>query len=708
MEDRIASAMELKGMKQSQIADQLDVSQSTVSDYVRGQKRPRRKRVERLAEVLGVEPQWLVFGEGEGPSPDLAGQRSEYAERAGWQFRKAPRDGGRDYGNANLFSFSPDIDTLVRETGQNAKDQALSDVPGYRSDKPVRLDYNLITLEDSYLEDFLSALKWSELRHHYEAIAEEGAGQKALRRLRIGFRSFKNRIEKEGRLRLLRIDDYNTTGLTGDEYGEGHFAALCRNNLDSSKTSGTNRGGTYGLGKASLWLCSEISLVLFNSNPYRPKRRRQRIFGRSELTWHEVRQDGDAEAFAGPGWFGQLTEDGSQELAESYWGNDALAKDLQLHRKGAGPGTSISIVGFEDPGGRGETMAEIADGIEKKVSQHFWPAIERDGLRVHVEVQENDETVRHSRVEPENEVPHFVDAHSAYMEGKSGNDLESERDGGPPVADKEVQLEIPARKEPYRDDKDLPDEDEAVTHNARLLVRKENRSDGKNKVVFFRGAGMIVKEYGPLSLGIGSRPFTAVVMCGEAAGDSPSDRAAEVFLRTAEPPSHDDWTLTQDAKDLYKRGAGKNLERFVKEEVRSEIRDLVRPLPEKHEDGPDELKRLMRLNISSGSPPRPTLRPPKGTVTDEGRWELTVTVRSVPQSGWKVEPSVRLVGESGGGGKIEIRSLTAQKNCEVDDCALIIDQGARTAEFQILTDVPEVPAYESGVAVNLDRIEKLK
>jgi RNA polymerase primary sigma factor len=708
MGERISLAMDLKKMNQSQLAEQLDVSQSTVSDYVRGEKRPRQKRVEKLAEVLAVQPQWLVFGEGKGPSPDITAQRKEYTKKAGWQFRKAPPDGGRDYGNANLFSFSPDIDTLVRETGQNSKDQALADIFDRKSDEPVRLDYNLITLEDDALEVFLRALKWEELRQHYEAIAGDESSQKALRRLRIGFQSFKERFKNKGRIRLLRIDDYNTTGLTGDEYGEGHFAALCRNNLDSSKTSGANRGGTYGLGKASLWLCSEVSLVLFNSNPFQPEDRQQRIFGRSELTWHEVDRDGGIEAFAGPGWFGRLNEGDSQELAESYWDNDALAKDLRLHRDGKEPGTSILIVGFEDPGGRSETMVEIADEIEKKVSQHFWPAIEREDLRVRVQVQENEDTVRSSRVEPENEVPHYVDAYRAYMEGESGDDLEVERDGGPPVANREVQLKVPARREPYREGKNLPDKDESVTHDARLLVRKENRSDGKNKVVFFRGAGMIVREYGPLSLGIGSRPFTAVVMCGEAAGDSPSDRAAEIFLRTAEPPSHDDWTLTQDAKDLYKRGAGKSLERFIKEEVRNEIRDLVRPLPEKYEDGPDELKRLMRLNIPSGTPPRPILRPPTGAVTDEGRWTLSITVRSVPQSGWKVEPSVRLVGESGSGGKIEIHSLTAEENCEADGDHLLIDRGARTAEFQILTDVPEVPASESGVAVNLDRIEKLK
>ncbi len=704
MGKRISIAMELKGMKQNQMAGQLGVSQSTVSDYVRGEKRPQQKRVERLAEVLEVEPQWLVFGEGEGPSPDLSEQRDEYVEQAGWQFRQAPPDGGRDYGNANLFSFSPDIDTLVRETGQNSKDQALADIFDRKSDEPVRLDYKLITLEDDKLEAFLSALKWDQLQRHYEAIAGEGAGQKALRRLQIGFESFRNRIDNQGQIRLLRIDDYNTTGLTGDEHGGGHFAALCRNNLDSSKTSGTNRGGTYGLGKASLWLCSEISLVLFNSNPHRPRDRRQRLFGRSELTWHEIDRNGSSDAFAGPGWFGRLVEQDSQQLAESYWDNAALAEDLRLSRNGERPGTSILIVGFEDPGGRNESMADVANEIEKKVSRHFWPAIEENDLQVRVEVYENDRRVRGSEVEPENEVHHYVDAHRAYTNGEAKSNLESEREKGPPVAVKKVQLDIPSRGEPYHEEEDLPDE--SITHDALLLVRKENQADGKNRVVFFRGAGMIVKEYGPLSLGIGSRPFSAVVICGEAANDSPSARAAEVFLRNAEPPSHDDWTLTQDVKDLYKRGAGKSLERFVKEEVRNKIRSLVRPLPEKHEEGPDELKRLMRLNIPSETPPRPTLRPPTGSVTDEGRWKLSATVRSVPQSAWKIEPSVMLVGESGRGSEIGIKSLTAERNCEIEDRKVAIDRGVRTVEFQILTDVPDVPASESSISVKIDRIEK--
>ena len=43
------------------------------------------------------------------------------------------------------------------------------------------------------------------------------------------------RVDKDDQLLLLLIEDNGTSGLTGPETGNGHFTALCRNNLDSNK-----------------------------------------------------------------------------------------------------------------------------------------------------------------------------------------------------------------------------------------------------------------------------------------------------------------------------------------------------------------------------------------------------------------------------------------------------------------------------------------
>ncbi|MCS3782679.1 helix-turn-helix domain-containing protein [Salinibacter ruber] len=710
--ERLKYAISIRDLTQSDLAEELDLSQSTVSDYVRGEKHPRQDKLKRLSQVLDVEPKWLFLGEGQKPYPDMSKLRSEYQDETGWQFRKAPIDGGRDYGNANLFSFDPDIDTVVRETAQNAKDQALSDVLDRDSDKPVRLVYKLITLREDALETFLDALNWEDLKPHYEAIVRAENNQKTLQRIKQGFKRFQKRIEEKKEIRLLRIDDYNTTGLTGEEHGEGHFTALCRNNLDSHKGSGTSRGGTYGLGKASLWLCSDISIVLFNSEPYTAGSDGRRVFGRSEMTWHEVRQNGEADSYAGPGWFGKLVsredEEGrSQELAESYWDNPAITEDLSLERQDGAPGSSILIVGFENPASDGEeTMSAIADEIEEKAAEHFWPAIEENDLEVEVEVYENDRRIRGSEVQPENHVPNYVDAYRAFINGETGDDLTVERDEGRPVAARTVELEIPGRDVPP-DDPDIPTE--SVTHEALLLVRSERESEGKNYVSFFRGARMIVKEDGPLTLGVGSDPFSAVVVCGEAVGDTPSAKAAELFLQTCEPPSHDDWCrrpLTQATKDLYEPGAGRRLKEFLVDRVRSEIRELVRPLPEDFEDGPDDLKRLLRLDVPSSTPARPTLSQPRGKVNDNGVWEVEVPVKSVSQSAWRITPAVTVVGETGRGARLDISSMKSIDNCEVKGKDIFIPRGNRRAKFEITTVKPPIPAGESTINVSLKETNK--
>lgn len=707
--ERLKYAIGIRDLNQSDLADKLNLSQSTISDYVRGEKNPRQDKVKKLSSVLDADPAWLLLGDGERPYPDMSKMRSEYGEKAGWQFRDAPDDGGRDYGNANLFSFDPDIDTLVRETIQNSNDQALSAVESKDTDRPVRLVYKLITLRGDALDRFLNALGWEELEPHYDAIVEAGNKQKTIRRLEHGFDRFKERIRSKGEIRLLRIDDYNTTGLTGDERGEGHFTALCRNNLDSHKGSGASRGGTYGLGKASLWLCSDISVVLFNSNPHNASRNR-RVFGRSELTWHEVAQNGAGNKYAGPGWFGELVprdEEEKGELAVSYWNNPALTEDLMLEREKESPGTSMLIVGFEDPtSDKEKTMTGIADEIERKAAQHFWPAIEEDDLTVEVEVYENERRVRGSEVQPEDHVRHYVDAYRAFINGETGDDLTVEREDGRPVAARRVELEVPGRDDPS-DDPDILDD--AVTHDALLLVRSERSAEDKNCVAFFRGSRMVVKEDGPLTPGVGSDPFSAVVVCGEAAGDDPASKAAELFLQTSEPPSHDDWCfhpLTQDTKELYELGAGRRLKEFMRERVRDAIHDLVRPMPEDFKDGPDDLKRLLRLNVPSTTPSRPTLKQPRGRVTDEGVWELTVRVKSVSQSAWRITPSVSVVGESGRGSKVEIDSVESKENCEIDGEDIRIPRGNRKAKFEVTTAKPPIPAEESSVEVSLKRINK--
>ena len=90
---------------------------------------------------------------------------------------------------------------------------------------------------------------------------------------------------KSSNLVCLKISDYGTDGLTGDDWDEkGNFRkALCAEFFHRKRVG---LGGCFGLGKAVSWMHSRIFTVLFSSRIAGKKK--LRIFGRSEIPAHEM------------------------------------------------------------------------------------------------------------------------------------------------------------------------------------------------------------------------------------------------------------------------------------------------------------------------------------------------------------------------------------------------------------------------------------
>jgi transcriptional regulator with XRE-family HTH domain len=280
---RLVQALEASGLTRTGLARRIGVSRGVVSRWFSGEKEPSHNDYAPLAVALGVSADWLANGLGPMQAAGHAAEAGDPAEEAVWHFRAAPQDGGRDYGNANVWSFEPGLEVLVREVLQNAQDAARS------GEGRVEVVFRLIRLAGVDKRAYLRALEWDSLRGHLEASA--AGGQKLGTLLRDGL----GRID-DRELLLLVVEDRCTVGLTGPERGQGHFTALCRNNLDSRK-DGT-AGGAYGLGKAVLWRASRFATVLFGSHLSAPVdgRWRYRLFGRCDLSWHRI----EAAEYAGP------------------------------------------------------------------------------------------------------------------------------------------------------------------------------------------------------------------------------------------------------------------------------------------------------------------------------------------------------------------------------------------------------------------------
>ena len=232
--------MENASITQSNLAALVGISQPAVSQWLSGKKEPSPESLSDIAKHLKIERRWLVEGIPPMKMDDPNTDREEYKKLAGWGFRAAPDDGGRDYGNANVWSLDPGLDVLVREVLQNAKDAAVS------ADKKVEVVFRIISLTGKDFSDFREALKWDDLRPHLDASAENK--QKLGTLLRDGL----ERVDEDDQLLLLLIEDTGTCGLTGPEKGTGHFTALCRNNLDSNKEGASpgRRGVRAGQGGA--------------------------------------------------------------------------------------------------------------------------------------------------------------------------------------------------------------------------------------------------------------------------------------------------------------------------------------------------------------------------------------------------------------------------------------------------------------------------
>ena len=560
-----------------------------------------------------------------------------------------------------------DTESFVREVIQNANDQRLD------NDDPVEICFRFHTLVGEERDEFLEAIGWEAgLRDRLQAVSAKDTGR--------GYDRFLERLaESDSELRLLVIEDKNTTGLTGRWDEDSNFAALVRDELYSSKQEDT-AGGSYGLGKSVLWTFSGASTVLFNSSPVTTPDREvtPRFVGRTKLPTHEL---GDV-TYQGAGWFcnPQKTEDGIKP--SSIWGHDAsgLANQLYLERPD-GTGTRIMVIGFWDPtrDTRPE-LEELADEFVEAAVKYFWPAMQRGDLRVTIETPEEE---FEANVENVPAIQPFVDC----FEQRSEDHGTLEQPGD--VAGVDIPMNLPARA----------DKTETPNGDVRLAARLASPTDDDtylNKVALFRGAGMVVKYLDQSRVAFGDRNFHAVLACGEARHDglaTEADLEIDRFLRYSEPPEHDDWMSTENLREQYSQGF-----RTALDEMFGTVRDGLRHLVARSDGKGESLSRRVRKRfpIHDDKTRRRSVTEPT-TIFDiestssfeHDRWtfEGRIEVTKDEFEGWSVDISMEGVGEDGGTfGDVPIESVwtsndAVTKECENGAAKLVTDSEIAEIEF---------------------------
>lgn len=506
-----------------------------------------------------------------------------------WKFLQRRVHEGRSYGNSALYATPQSIPSLVRETGQNSLDAA-------SSDEGVVMRYTLFELPPSSARraQFTNALRFeNELRPHI--LASSSGVRESQTSVRLA--SAIKELDASGSvLRVLRIEDYGAGGLRGDEFGpHGSFSALVRDVENSDKADQT-AGGSFGLGAKTLWSCSKLLTVLFSSRvPERPNE--IRVIGKADLGYHAI--DGQAEhGFSGPGFFGmpiQTESDG----AESAWlgDSDRALQDMFLDRRpppGAPDifGTTALILAFHDPTMDEEDGVAMAKSLRRAVAENFWPAILNGQLRASVEHHSGDsrEPLSEGEVDPDDYVPSLADAFRQFRSGAVQPKLEQSGD----VVCVSIPFAVPATRPEGRV---VPQHSETAAE-ATLLIRLAETSPQDAAVLdhvgYARGRAMITQYDPKRNLGAGARPFHAVLLAGRLAGDTQAHDAAEKFLRYAEPPSHDNWTLWGGLRARYAHGAGSKLRQLFAAVTEALIQHVAAP-PGPADEGPDVLRQLFQL-----------------------------------------------------------------------------------------------------------------
>lgn len=306
--------------------------------------------------------------------------------------------------------------------------------------------------------------------------------------------------------------------------------------------------------------------------------------------------------------------------------------------------------------------------------------------------------VPEERVDPHRYQPARSRAVRAFLDNETTSVLVSADD----VVAVPVPLFIPPRKDGARA--------QPIQHDAVLLVTPAAEEEERaNRIVCMRGTRMSVVERPVTDVPLGARRFQAVLLAGHASGSIGADAdSAEAFLRTAEPPEHNDWKPTEDLTSTYARGAVTRLREFRKAML-DLVRETVRPT-EADLDAvatPKVLRDLLKLDPMTPprSPGYPTIRSATGQVDEHGAWHVRIEIKLPPRDDpWILRPLLRFATRSGPRPEAEWARIDPEWNCETANGDLMCTPGARSAVFVGVSDVTSHPVNAKLTMAEVDLV----
>ena len=265
-------------------------------------------------------------------------------KKAFWEF--APTHGGDDDGfsDALIEAFTGDIDkSLARETIQNSIDARLD------AEMPIRVEFQRLLINSNDLPDS------KELKKIFESCLTYYPDDKKVK----NFFTEAIKLIENDHLVVLKISDYNTVGLSGDDYDKkGEWYCLVKAQGTTSKQE--EKLGSFGIGKGAPFAASSFRTVFYSTLNNKNENVLQ---GKARLESHKD----NGELTRGTGSFGQK--------------NQASIRDISLIPnlfRRTERGTDIFIIAYK---GKED---EWQENLIKSVLENFWAAILNQSLIVKV------------------------------------------------------------------------------------------------------------------------------------------------------------------------------------------------------------------------------------------------------------------------------------------------------------------------------------
>ena len=268
-------------------------------------------------------------------------------ELRGWYFPN--NNGGEAEGfenqGINQFKMSP-YGKLAREIIQNSYDAKIEE------NKKVRVEFRLVKLEKDRIPNL------ENIKESINASAEYFPESDRLQKFR---QNANEKLEKDT-IDVLKISDYNTTGLVGiEERINSAWYGLIKSSGNSTK-SGVS-GGSYGSGKHAAFVFSYFRTILYGTFV---KNEGYAFQGKSILCSHK--KDGIEKR--GIGYWGKIEENECKPIRNQ----ETMDKFYRRNETG----TDLYIIGAKLEEGN------WVENIIYSVIENFWKLIVEDKLEVKI------------------------------------------------------------------------------------------------------------------------------------------------------------------------------------------------------------------------------------------------------------------------------------------------------------------------------------